>query len=94
MSKPCNCFNEYLDKIKEKIIDDIMPENADPKTLEVAWDNSIFRFDGKPNNVMLKLNCEYQRTKKNGDLYRNRDKRPVSIGMAYCPFCGGRFNDE
>lgn len=93
MSQYCNCFNEHLERIRQKVIDDILPDNADRSTLDLDWSNKIFRFDGKPNNVMLKLDCEYQRVKKDGTPYRNKTKHPLSIDMAFCPFCGTPFKE-
>ncbi len=91
MTDSCSCFNEHLEKIKQSIIEKILPDNASPETLEVDWENKVFRLDGKANNVMLKLDCEYQQEKKNGDLYKNKTKHPISIEMAFCPFCGTQY---
>ena len=91
MSESCNCFNEHLEEIKKKVINDFLPGNAIPETLHVDWSNKVFRLDGKTNNVMLKLDCEYQQTKKDDTLYRNKTKHPLSVGMSFCPFCGNKF---
>ena len=91
MSETCNCFNESLATIRKKVIEDILPDDADQETLELDWSNQVFRLDGKPNNVMLKLDCEYQRIKKDGTRYKNKTKHPISMGMSYCPFCGSKF---
>lgn len=77
--------------IRQKVIEDILPTNSKPETLELDWSNKVFRLDGKKNNVMLKLDCEYQKTKTDGTLYRNKTKHPLSIAMTFCPFCGSEF---
>jgi len=89
--KTCNCFNEHLERLGEKVIADILPENADRDSLHLDWSNKVFRLDGKSNNVMLKLNCEYHRVKKDGTRYRNKTNRPITVAMSFCPFCGTEY---
>ena len=90
----CNCFNEELEKLKTAIVEKILPKNAEKESLKVDWKNRVLRFDGSTNNVVLRLDCSYQRIKVNGEPYRHRTDHPVSVRMQFCPFCGTSFGEQ
>lgn len=91
MSESCNCFEDSLAKVKELAIKSIIPDNASADSLEVEWQNKVLRLDGGKNDVMLKIDCEYQQIKKDKTPYRNKTTKTISISMTFCPMCGTKF---
>ncbi|EKO3919730.1 hypothetical protein GCS60_000583 [Vibrio metschnikovii] len=86
----CNCLDETLLKIKEKVIENIA-NDAELESLEIGYQNKMIRFDGKKNDVMLGVKFSYFKTKKGGERYKNRTKDHISLAMSYCPMCGEKY---
>ena len=86
----CNCLNETLVEITEKITD-TLPKDADKLTLNVEYQNQFFRFDGKENNVMVGISFDYYKIKKDTTRAKNKTKGNVNLAMSYCPFCGDKY---
>lgn len=88
----CNCINQTLEKVKEHLLDSL-PENYDESTFTADFQNRVFRFDGKNNDVMLGINYEYYRKKEDGTRYKNKTKDSISLAMSYCPMCGEEYKE-
>ncbi len=86
----CNCLNETLAKLKEKIEDKIKG-SADLSTLRADYQGRTIRFDGKSNDVMLTVGYRYFKVKNGGERYKNPTKSSISLAMAYCPVCGEKY---
>lgn len=86
----CNCLNETLEIVKAKVKEEIEGK-ADLSTFNAEYDGRVLRFDGKSNNVMLKVNYEFFKLKSGGERYKKLTKSSVSLAMAYCPICGGKY---
>ncbi|RYU41316.1 hypothetical protein ERW49_18735 [Aliivibrio finisterrensis] len=86
----CNCINETLEALKEKVIANL-PCSADKSTFTINFKNRIFRFDGKDNNVLLGIEYEYFKTKNDGTKHKNKTKEQTNLEMSYCPMCGEKY---
>lgn len=86
----CNCLNETLAKLKEKIEGQIK-DSADLSTLSADYEGRVLRFDGKANDVMLRVGYKYYKVKSGGERYKNVTQSTISLSMAYCPVCGVKY---
>lgn len=88
----CNCQNEVLERVSNKIKSDLLPKNTIPETVVIEWENRAFTSKGM--QIGLPVRYEYQKEKSNGEPYKNKNSDKVNLFMTYCPFCGEKFNPE
>lgn len=86
----CDCLNEMLTKLKEKIEDQIK-DSADLSTLSADYEGRVFRFDGKKNDVLLNVGYKYFKVKKGGGRHKSATTSKISLAMACCPVCGEKY---
>lgn len=86
----CNCFEENLKAVNEKIKEQI-PEHENFKS---NWKDRAYILGGGENEyapVNPKIEFSYQGFKKSGDLKANRTKDTVSLTDNHCCFCGRKY---
>ena len=85
----CNCFDEYLEKVKEHT-EKRIPNNA--TEVDHCWDNAVFILaNGDFPSVSPKVNYSFRAVKKNGEPAKNITKNEVSVRAEYCCFCGRKY---
>ncbi|WP_138438548.1 hypothetical protein [Marinobacter alexandrii] len=88
----CNCFSEYLEKVKEKVSPQI-PEGADE--VSFVWQNRIFLVSGADYSpVNPRVEVEYRKPKKGGGFAKGMTRDTISIMANYCAFCGRKYEKE
>lgn len=90
MSK-CNCFDENLERIKERVIAQLPDDATD---LKVEWEGYSFFFSGDRVPVNPKVNIEYRKMKKDKTPAKNLTKESVRMLCSYCPFCGRELENS
>lgn len=83
----CNCLEETLDKVNEKIKERVPKKATEFKS---DWKGKVFRFDGGCG-VGLYIEWEYRNAKKDGTPYANKKKEESFIALTFCPFCGEKM---
>ncbi len=86
----CDCLNETLNEVKNKV-KDLIVNDADFSTLDINYSGRVMRFDGKKNDVMIKVNYSFFKLKKDGERAKNRTKSYINLAMSYCPICGEKY---
>jgi len=83
----CDCFETTLEKISEKI-----KENIPKKAIEYKcdWKGRVLRFDGGLG-VGLYVESEYRNIKKDSTPYANKKTVSNFVALSYCPFCGEKI---
>ena len=82
----CKCFSENLERIREKVKDQIPADAAD---LSVEWENAAFFPGGgdyAPVNPRVRI--EFREAKRGGGYRKNLTRDSVSMLCNFCPFCG------
>lgn len=88
----CNCFSEYLEKVKEQVIPQI-PEGS--SEIHLDWQNRVFLISGADYSpVNPKVEIEYRKPKKGGGFAKGMTRDTVSVMMNFCPFCGRKYQKE
>lgn len=88
----CNCFSEYLEKVKEQVIPQI-PEGSDE--VHFNWQNRVFLISGKDYSpVNPKVEIEYRKPKRGGGFAKGMTRDTVSIMANYCAFCGRKYQKD
>lgn len=88
----CNCFEERLALIEEKVLEQLGEDAAD---INVEWQNlNLFFGGGDHSPVNPKIEITYMPRKKNGELSKNVKRDKVTILADYCIFCGREYQKE
>ncbi|GEK13200.1 hypothetical protein [Aliivibrio fischeri] len=86
----CDCLSDNLNKIRFRLIESL-PKRADLSTLKVTYQNKVLRLDGRKNDVLIGVDIEFYKNKRDGVLEKRKVKNFTSIEMSHCPFCGREY---
>lgn len=88
----CNCNEEILEKINDRIKEDLTGKNVLFDQYRGRWSHGIMRLDKSTGgNVMMNVDYQYQGFKSNGDQKKNKTKGSMLMAMSFCPFCGVEY---
>tara|TARA_Y100000588_G_C13641807_1_gene664082 strand:+ start:304 stop:606 length:303 start_codon:yes stop_codon:yes gene_type:complete len=89
--KPCNCFNENLERVKNHLNEKgKVPEGA--IDVDFRWQGQAFlltQSDYAPVNP--KVEAKFRAPKKGGGHARNMSKLEISLMATHCCFCGRKY---
>lgn len=91
MSDKCNCFDEKLELIKEKVLEQV-PEGSEDVKVEYENRTFILSANSDYSPVNPKVKFEYRKPKKGGGMAKSLTKDSVIMVADFCCFCGRKLN--
>lgn len=86
----CNCFEETLERVKERVKQKL-PKDAED--FEADWQGRAFMLsEGEFAPTNPKIEYSFQPMKKDGTPTKNRRKDTVSILASHCCYCGEKYD--
>lgn len=85
----CKCFDETLDKVREKLTANRVPEGS--VDVSINWKGYSFFFSGDYVPVNPEIEIEFRKPKVGGGHAKNFTRDSISILCNYCPFCGRKL---
>lgn len=79
----CNCFEETLSQIENKVSEDLKSTPMVEGSLRTDWENRVLFFSDKPAApVVLYVNTKYRPLKKDNTPAKNVKRKQTGVVMS------------